>query len=155
MDSISNVVVKEAEKGEHVEPGKVLIAPGGKQMTFCNGNSRIAVEISDEPKDVLYRPSVDIMMTSASAAFKGPLLGVIMTGMGKDGVEGLKLIKSKGGYVISQDEESCIVYGMPRAAVEEGVVDSVLSLDDISLTLDKLAAARTQLQEPIVLPDTL
>ena len=155
MDSISNVVVKEAEKGEHVEPGKVLIAPGGKQMTFRNGNSRIAVEISDEPKDVLYRPSVDIMMTSASAIFKGPLLGVIMTGMGKDGVEGLKLIKSKGGYVISQDEESCIVYGMPRAAVEEGVVDSVLSLDDISLTLDKLAAARTQLQEPIVLPDTL
>jgi two-component system chemotaxis response regulator CheB len=155
LNTISNVVVKEAEKGEHVEPGKVLIAPGGKQMTFCNGNSRIAVEISDEPKDVLYRPSVDIMMTSASAAFKGPLLGVIMTGMGKDGVEGLKLIKSKGGYVISQDEESCIVYGMPRAAVEEGVVDSVLSLDDISLTLDKLAAARTQLQEPIVLPDTL
>ncbi|MFZ1979175.1 MAG: chemotaxis response regulator protein-glutamate methylesterase, partial [Bacteroidota bacterium] len=116
MNSISNVFVKEAEKGEAIEPGKVLIAPGGKQMTFSNSNSHITVEISDEPKDILYRPSVDIMMTSASVAFKGPLLGIIMTGMGKDGVEGLKLIKSKGGYVISQDEESCIVYGMPRAA---------------------------------------
>ena len=124
-------------------------------MTFSNSNSHITVEISDEPKDILYRPSVDIMMTSASVAFKGPLLGIIMTGMGKDGVEGLKLIKSKGGYVISQDEESCIVYGMPRAALEEGVVDSVQSLDDISLSLDRLATARAQFNAPIVMPDTL
>ncbi len=155
MNSISNVLVKEAEKGEPVEPGKVLIAPGGKQMTFNNNNSHITVEISDEPKDILYRPSVDIMMTSASAVFRGPLLGIIMTGMGKDGVEGLKLIKAKGGYVISQDEESCIVYGMPRAAVEEGVVDLVLSLDDISLTLDKLAKARAPFIAPLVKPDNI
>ena len=155
MNSISNVFVKEAEKGEPMEAGKVLIAPGGKQMTFTNGSPRITVEISDEPKDVLYRPSIDIMMTSASAVFRGPLLGVIMTGMGKDGVEGLKLIKLKGGYVISQDEESCIVYGMPRAAFEEGIVDSVLSLDDISLRLDRLAAAQTQFNKPAVKPDNI
>jgi two-component system chemotaxis response regulator CheB len=89
------------------------------------------------------------MMTSAATAFNSPLLGIIMTGMGKDGTEGLKLIKSKGGYVISQDEESCVVYGMPRAALEEGVVDSVLSLNDISMTLDRLAITWNQLKAPI------
>ena len=149
LNSISNVIVKEAEHGEPIEPGKVLIAPGGKQMTFSNSSPRITAEISNEPMDILYRPSVDLMMTSAATAFNSPLLGIIMTGMGKDGIEGLKLIKSKGGYVISQDEESCVVYGMPRAALEEGVVDSVLSLNDISMTLDRLAIAWNQLKAPI------
>jgi two-component system chemotaxis response regulator CheB len=100
------------------------------------------VEISEDPLNTLYRPSADIMMTSAVAAFKGPLLGIIMTGMGKDGVEGLKQIKSKGGYVIAQDEESCVVYGMPRAAIEEGVVDSIQSLESISASLAQLTNAR-------------
>jgi two-component system chemotaxis response regulator CheB len=141
--------VKEAEHGEPFEPGKILIAPGGKQMTFNNDGSRVTIEISDEPKNVLYRPSADIMMTSAAATFQGPLLGIIMTGMGKDGVEGLKHIRSKGGFVIAQDEESCVVYGMPRAALEEGIVDSILSLSNISLSLERLAIAWTQARVPI------
>jgi two-component system, chemotaxis family, protein-glutamate methylesterase/glutaminase len=144
LNSISNVFVKEAEQGEPMEPGKVLFAPGGKQMTFCNSSPHITVEVSDKPIDILYRPSVDLMMTSAAVTYNSPLLGIIMTGMGKDGTEGLKLIKSKGGYVVAQDEESCVVYGMPRAALEEGVVDTMLSLDDISLTLDRLTIAWTQ-----------
>jgi two-component system chemotaxis response regulator CheB len=146
LNSISQVIVKEAESNEPIEPGKVIIAPGGKQMTFSNSGPSITVDISDEPRNILYRPSVDVMMSSAAKIYPGPLLGIIMTGMGKDGVEGLKLIKSKGGYVISQNEESCVVYGMPRAAVEEGVVDSVLSLDDISSTLDRLTIAWSQAQ---------
>jgi two-component system chemotaxis response regulator CheB len=141
LDSISNISVKEAEQGDIVEPGKVLIAPGGRQLKFCKTGSCIAAEISDEPVDVLYRPCADVTMKSAAAAFQGPLLGIIMTGMGKDGVKGLKMIKSKGGYVIAQDEESCIVYGMPRAAMDEGIVDSVQSLDDISASFEKVAAA--------------
>jgi two-component system chemotaxis response regulator CheB len=72
-----------------------------------------------------------------------------MTGMGKDGVEGLKLIRSKGGYVIGQDEERCVVYGMPRAALEEDLVDSMLSLDNISLALDRLAIAWAQARVPV------
>jgi two-component system chemotaxis response regulator CheB len=149
LNSISKVYVKEAEHGEPFEPGKILIAPGGKQMTFNNDGSRVTIEISDEPKNVLYRPSADIMMTSAAATFQGPLLGIIMTGMGKDGVEGLKHIRSKGGFVIAQDEESCVVYGMPRAALEEGIVDSILSLSNISLSLERLAIAWTQARVPI------
>jgi two-component system chemotaxis response regulator CheB len=142
LNSISKVYVKEAEQGEIMEPGKVLIAPGGRQMTFCSDGPYIRTEISDNPFNALYKPSADIMMISAAATFQGPLLGVIMTGMGKDGVEGLKCIKSKGGYVIAQDEESCIVYGMPQAALEEGVVDSMVTLEKISMAFDRVTILR-------------
>ena len=144
LNSISNVNVKEAEHGEPIQPGKILIAPGGKQMTFTNDGPYVTTVISDEPLNELYRPSADIMMKSAATSFRGPLLGVIMTGMGKDGVEGLKCVKSKGGYVIAQDEESCIVYGMPQAALEEGVVDSMVSLENISLAFTRLTKIREQ-----------
>ena len=149
LNSISKVRVKEAEQGEIVEPGKVLIAPGGKHMTFENDGAHITTVIADDPVNALYRPSADIMMKSAVAAFRGPLLGVIMTGMGKDGVEGLKEIKSKGGYVIAQDEESCIVYGMPQAALEEGVVDSMVSLENISLAFQRFTKIRVPGYRPM------
>lgn len=149
LNSMSQVLVKEAEHGESVEQGKILIAPGGKQMTFNHSGPRVTVEISDGPADTLYKPSADFMMSSAASAFHGPLLGIIMTGMGKDGVEGLKNIRSKGGFVIGQDEESCVVFGMPRAAQEEGLVDSMLSLENISLTLEKLAQAWSKARIPV------
>jgi two-component system, chemotaxis family, protein-glutamate methylesterase/glutaminase len=142
LNSISKVRVKEAEQGDVVEPQKILIAPGGKHMTFQNEGSMVTTVITDEPVSALYRPSADIMMKSAAASFRGPLLGVIMTGMGKDGVEGLKDVKANGGYVIAQDEESCIVYGMPQAALEEGVVDSMVSLDNIALAFHRLTKIR-------------
>ncbi|MCX6120756.1 MAG: chemotaxis response regulator protein-glutamate methylesterase [Ignavibacteriales bacterium] len=149
LNSLSRVYVKEAEQGEIIEAGKVLIAPGGKQMTFCNDGPYVKAEISDEPLNELYRPSADIMMKSAAATFHGPLLSLIMTGMGKDGVGGLKCIKSKGGYVIAQDEESCIVYGMPQAALEEGVVDCMVSLEKISLALEQLTKLRVPSYKPV------
>jgi two-component system, chemotaxis family, protein-glutamate methylesterase/glutaminase len=149
LNSLSKVHVKEAEHGEVFESGKVLIAPGGKQMEFCNSGSRVTVDISDGPSNTIYRPSADIMMTSAVSTFPGPLLGIIMTGMGKDGVEGLKHIKSKGGYVIGQNEESCVVYGMPRVAYEEGLVDSMLSLENIAVALDRLSQAWAKARIPI------
>jgi two-component system chemotaxis response regulator CheB len=150
LNSVSKVRVKEAEQGDVIEPGNVLIAPGGKQMTFTNDGPYITTIISDEPVNALYRPSADIMITSAAASFRGPLLGVIMTGMGKDGVEGLRNIKSKGGYVIAQDEESCIVYGMPQAAQEEGLVDSMVSLENIALAFTHLTKLREPAYRPVV-----
>ena len=149
LNSISKIYVKEAEQGEIIEAGKAVIAPGGRQMTFCNNGTYVTTEISDDPSNALYKPSVNIMMKSAAATFHGPLLGLIMTGMGKDGVEGLKCIKSKGGYVIAQDEESCIVYGMPQAALEEGVVDSMVSLENISLAFNRLTKLRAQTYMPV------
>jgi two-component system, chemotaxis family, protein-glutamate methylesterase/glutaminase len=140
LDSLSELSVKEAEEGDLLLPGLVLIAPGGMHMTFGMAGKNVAVRISPEPSTTLYRPSADVMMTSAAETMRAPLLGVIMTGMGKDGLEGLKLIKKLGGYVVAQSEESCVVYGMPKAAVDEGVADIAVSLEDIPKTLTKITA---------------
>ncbi|MCX6138817.1 MAG: chemotaxis response regulator protein-glutamate methylesterase [Ignavibacteriales bacterium] len=142
LNSLSELTVKEAEDGDMFEPGIVLVAPGGQHMTFAKTGSGVCVRISDEPRNTLYHPSADIMMSSAAEVFSGPLLGVIMTGMGKDGLEGLKLIKKKGGYVLAQDEDSCVVYGMPKAAVDEGIADAVVPLESIPATLHKLAKCK-------------
>ena len=138
LNTLSELTVKEAEDGDMVEPGIALVAPGGQHMTFAKARGGVCARISDEPRNTLYHPSADIMMSSAADVFNGPLLGVIMTGMGKDGLEGLKLIKKKGGSVVAQDEDSCVVYGMPKAAVDEGIADVVVPLESIPATLHKL-----------------
>ncbi|HCV42264.1 MAG TPA: chemotaxis response regulator protein-glutamate methylesterase [Bacteroidetes bacterium] len=131
LNGLSEVEVREASEGDRMQPGVVLIAPGGRHLTFHHSGGSVHVKTPLEPANTLYRPCADIMMNSAVQAFQGPLLGVIMTGMGKDGLEGLKAIKKRSGYVIAQDEETCVVYGMPKAAVDEGVVDTVLPLEEI------------------------
>jgi two-component system chemotaxis response regulator CheB len=131
LNSQSKVQVREARDGEKIEPGVVLIAPGGQHLTFQRRSTGVFAKTSSEPATTLYRPCADIMMRSAVEAFKGPLLGVIMTGMGKDGLEGLKAIKKTNGVVLAQDEGTCVVYGMPKAAVDEGVADAVLPLGEI------------------------
>ena len=138
LNGICPMRVKEAEHGDKLLPGTVLIAPGGRQMTFQPASRCLSVVISDEPRTSIYRPSANIMMTSAAAAFPGPLVGVIMTGMGKDGLEGLRLIKKRGGCVMAQDEKSCVVYGMPKAAVDDGIADYVLPLDQIPRALQNI-----------------
>ena len=138
LNGLSEISVKEATNGDAMEPGVALIAPGGQHMTFVRSAGKICVKISDEPRNTLYHPSADIMMKSAAEVYDSPLLGLIMTGMGKDGLEGLKDIKKKGGFVVAQDESSCIVYGMPKAAVDEGVADVVHPLDEIAETLTKI-----------------
>ena len=131
LDSLSSLNVKEAEDGDILKPGVVLLAPGGRHLKFRRKGGSVAATIGSEPANSVYKPCADVMMTSAVEAFNGPLLGIIMTGMGKDGLEGLRRIKQKGGFVIAQDEDSCVVYGMPRAAVEAGVADAVLPLAEI------------------------
>jgi two-component system, chemotaxis family, protein-glutamate methylesterase/glutaminase len=135
LDGLSEVSVKEAEEGDVLSPGTVLIAPGGEHLTFRGNSGKLVAQISSEPTHTLYRPCADVMMQSVVAASQGPLLGVIMTGMGKDGLEGLKQIKGKGGVVVAQNEDTCVVYGMPKAAVEEGLADLVLPLEDIPQAL--------------------
>jgi len=137
LNSLSEVKVKEAAEGDGVRPGEVLIAPGGKHLTFHKNGDGITIHLSDEPSAALHRPSVDVMMNSAAEVIGRGILGVIMTGMGKDGLEGLKSIKRNNGYVIAQSEETCVVYGMPRAAVEAGVSDIVVPLEQIPIILTK------------------
>ncbi len=139
LNSLSQIEVKEAEEGDPLEPGVALIAPGGQHLTFARNGTGIVARISVEPMNTLYRPSADIMITSAVQTFDAPLLGLILTGMGRDGCEGLKLIKKKNGYVIAQNEETCVVYGMPKAAVDEGLADTVLPLEEIPTALTRAA----------------
>ena len=132
LDSLSQLHVKEAEHGEVIKPGTVIIAKGGKHLRLRRVKLDVLVEISDVPKESLYRPSVNEMMLSAVNAFGGRVLGVIMTGMGNDGCMGMRKIKENGGKTIAQDESSCVVYGMPKAVVDEGLADKILPLEQIS-----------------------
>ena len=125
--------VKEAESGEPALPGSIYIAPGGRQMKVIPGpGGGPVIEITDDPAENNCRPAVDYLFRSAANQFAGRAVAVIMTGMGSDGTVGMRLLKRGGALTIAQDEATCIVYGMPREAVQAGVVDLVLPLDEIA-----------------------
>ena len=131
LNKISNIRVKEAKDGDIVSPGRILIAPSGYQTTLKQRQHGVTIKISESTKDELYRPSIDLLFSSAAKMFKAGVLGIIMTGMGSDGTEGAKEIKNAGGSIIAEAEESCVIYGMPKSAVDAGVVDYVLLLNSI------------------------
>lgn len=132
LNSVSQVTVREATDGEEITPGTVFVAPGGQHLRVKKIGSLTRAQISPNPADTLYRPCVDITVQSVAEQFGSLGLGVILTGMGSNGVIGLKELKNRGGVVIAQDEQTCVVYGMPRAAVEAGIVDRVLPLSEIT-----------------------
>ncbi len=130
LDQLSTLEVKEAEDGETARNGVVYIAPGGGHMSLSGGLPKPTISIS-HGGDFIYRPSVDALMSSVAVYFPGRSLGVILTGMGNDGLKGLTSLKRQGGKVIAQDERTCVIYGMPRVVVEAGLADSVLPLGEI------------------------
>jgi two-component system chemotaxis response regulator CheB len=132
LNSLSKLNVVEAQGGETLKPNCVYIAKGGKQMTIKRSGGSASIVVSDEDPKLLHNPSVDVMIDSVAENFGSDALGVIMTGMGNDGTKGLKKLKEKGGFVISQDESSCIVYGMPRSVVEAGIADEIVPLDELA-----------------------
>lgn len=132
LNVMSKVIVKEAEDKEVVEKNVVYIAPGGKHINFRTFNGAVQVLLMDKPENSLHRPSVDIMIQSATKIYGKKLLSVIMTGMGKDGLESIKELKKIGGKCIAQDEQSCVVYGMPKAIVDAGYADTIEPLEKIA-----------------------
>lgn len=133
MNQMSQIMVKEAEEGESLKPGVVYIAPGRGHMRVRRERGIESVlRISEDKEDYIYRPSVDALMQSVSECFPGRALGVILTGMGDDGLKGLTALKKTGGRIFAQNEESCVVYGMPKAVVDAGIADKVLSLEDMA-----------------------
>ena len=125
--------IKEAEDGESVRPGLAYLAPGGRQMKIKSlANGEIRIEINDDPPENHCRPSVDYLFRSVALQAPGSAIGVILTGMGNDGAQGLRLLKRSGCATVAQDEATCLVYGMPREAVATGAVDDVLPLDSIA-----------------------
>jgi two-component system chemotaxis response regulator CheB len=124
--------VKEAEDGDAVTPGRVLIAPGDRHMVLRRRPAGLSVQIMDGPRVCYQRPSVDVMFQSVAEASAARTIGVLLTGMGADGAAGLLRIKESGGVTIAQDESSCVVYGMPREAVRRGAASHVLPLSEIA-----------------------
>ncbi|XQW85860.1 protein-glutamate methylesterase/protein-glutamine glutaminase [Thalassotalea piscium] len=138
LDGLCKINVKEAENGDVLKPGHAYLAPGGKQM-IMEGNSTITklkIFEDDSPR-IAFKPSVDISFGSAAKIFSGDVLGIILTGMGADGREGARLLKSKGSTIWSQDEESCVVYGMPQAVMVAGISELALPLLDFPRAIMK------------------
>ncbi len=132
LNSLCQVNVKEAENGEILKPGTVYVGPSGKQFQIARSKNEFVANISVEsPIITLYKPSVDVMLMSVAREVGKGVLGVIMTGMGNDGLNGIKSLKSMGAFAIAESEKTCIVYGMPRSIVEAGLADRIESLPDI------------------------
>jgi len=136
IDEISAVSVKEAEDGDKPLPNHAYIAPGGRQMKLVQGDSGIEIKITDEEPENFCKPSVDYFFSSVAEIYESRALGVILSGMGSDGSDGLRKMKRHGVTVLGQDEESCVVYGMPRVAHEEGLVDQQVGIDQMALAIE-------------------
>lgn len=132
LNSISDVIIKEAEDNDRVLPGQVLIAPGGKHMLLKRAGAQYRVDIKDGPLVSRHRPSVDVLFRSVAQAAGKNALGIIMTGMGDDGARGMKEMHETGARTCAQDEETCVVYGMPKEAVKLGGVDEVIPLQEVA-----------------------
>lgn len=132
LDKICRISVKEAEHNDTVMRGRALIAPGNAHALLKRSGARYYVEIKEGPLVSRHRPSVDVLFRSAARYAGKNAMGVIMTGMGDDGAKGLLEMKEAGAVTIAQDEQSCVVYGMPKEAVKLGAADRVLSLEHIA-----------------------
>jgi len=132
LDKICQVRVREAEQGDDLLAGVVYLAPAGKHMTVRRiTHSGGKIMLSSDPQGQAHVPSVDVLMLSAAVEYGSHAMGIILTGMGSDGTEGMKAIHQKGGFTIGQDEGSCVVYGMPRACALAGCLRHVLPLEEI------------------------
>ena len=132
LNELCPLEVREAKEGDLILPGLVLVAPGGRHMVVVReGKDSFRVGLNDDPPENSCRPSVDVLFRSVADAYGPDAVGVIMTGMGYDGTQGLRLMKSRGAYVIAQNEATCTVFGMPKKPVEEGLAEEILPLEEI------------------------
>lgn len=132
LDSICGITVKEAADGDPVLRGQALIAPGNRHLLLLRSGAKYRVQIKDGPLVSRHRPSVDVLFRSAARYVGGNAIGVILTGMGDDGAQGMWEMHETGAYTIAQDESSCVVYGMPKEAINRGGVDKILPLQKIA-----------------------
>jgi len=132
LNSISHIMVKEAEKDDILLPGHAYIAPGDYHMKLLKNGNEFKILLTHDPPVMGHRPSVDVLMNSIADTNFNNIIGVILTGMGSDGTKGLINIKKNNGYILAQDEKSCVVFGMPKSAINSGIVDKILPIDEIS-----------------------
>lgn len=138
LNQLSEIDIKEAEDNDIIENGKAYIAPGDKHLLVVERKGKLYIKISDDLPRNGYKPAVNVMLESLSAIKEYKLVGLIMTGMGSDGMEGMKLIKDNNKiYVIAQNEETCVVYGMPKSIVNKGLADEIVALESIADSIIK------------------
>jgi two-component system chemotaxis response regulator CheB len=141
LNGLCQIEVREAKPGDSVIPGLALIAPGGRHMLLKRSGSRYFVDVVDGPPVSRHRPSVDVLFRSATGTAGRNALGIIMTGMGDDGAKGLLEMRNAGARTVAQDEQSCVVYGMPKEAVKLGAVERSLPLDEIAGVIARTVSA--------------
>jgi two-component system chemotaxis response regulator CheB len=146
LDRLSQVSVKEAEDGERVLPGHAYLAPGDQHLKLSRSGANYVARLDDGPPVNRHRPSVDVLFHSAATHAGRNAIGVLLTGMGKDGAAGLLEMRNAGAPTIAQDEASCVVFGMPREAIAIGGASEIISLEDIAPRLIELAAASGRAQ---------
>jgi two-component system chemotaxis response regulator CheB len=132
LNEMSPLHVVEAAEGLAVVPGTVFLAPAGRHLSVRRDGSGVRTHLDVRPLDTPHRPSVDALFQSAAEVYGDRVLGVVMTGMGSDGRDGAAWIKARGGGILTEAEESCVVYGMPRAVVEAGLSDAAVPLEHLA-----------------------
>jgi two-component system, chemotaxis family, protein-glutamate methylesterase/glutaminase len=140
LDAGTSLHVHEAEQGERLLAGTVLVAPGDHHLQLSSGG---AVQLFQGPRVHGVRPSVDVTLESVAAAFGSRVVTAILTGMGEDGTDGAVAVRAKGGYVIAEDEATCVVWGMPRAVAERGAANRIARLEDIAAAIAMAVASRS------------
>jgi two-component system, chemotaxis family, protein-glutamate methylesterase/glutaminase len=138
LDSLCQVHVKEAENGDHVVPGTVLIAPGGYHMLLQRSGANYYVAVKDGPMVCRQKPSVEVLFNSVAEYAGANAIGAILTGMGNDGAEGLLKMRLKGAHTIAEDESTCVVFGMPKEAIAKGGAEKIVPLDQVARTMISL-----------------
>jgi len=131
LNELSQITIREAEEGDSIIPGQALIAPGNRHMVIERSGGTYKVKLKDGPRVHYQRPAVDVLFQSVAEQAGKNVVGVILTGMGADGATGMKAMHDRGAYNIAQNEESCVVFGMPKEAIKAGGVDEIIALDDI------------------------
>ena len=138
LDRITSLDVKEAKDGDILKPGRILIAPGDHHIEVEKRSLAAIARISETPQVNGHRPSADVLFASVAKQYGNHALGIIMTGMGRDGAREMGSIYREGGMTVAQDEQSCVVFGMPKVAIEYGVIHHVVSLHDMADTINRL-----------------
>jgi two-component system, chemotaxis family, protein-glutamate methylesterase/glutaminase len=140
LSQASRLPAGEASHGDRLRPGRIVIAPGGHHLMIGRDAGGLFCILSDDDPVSGHRPSVDRLFQSSAEALGANAIGVLLTGMGRDGADGLRALHDAGAYTICQDEATCVVFGMPRAAIEQGAADEVLPLHHIAGRLMQLCA---------------
>ncbi len=147
LDGLCQITVREARNNDQLQPGHALVAPGGRHMLLRRAASQYFVEVVDGPLVNRHRPSVDVLFRSVAKCAGAGALGIIMTGMGDDGAAGLLEMRRAGARTLAQDEQSCVVYGMPKEAVKRGAVERSVALDAISREILQYGAVERRANE--------